>query len=297
MMTATTSAPVYTQCPRSLTPEHIVKYHTDGYLAFENMLSAQEVECLKRALWEMVRDLHAQTLSGEAIVKKGSDLRNHSGLLIDSKKFPGHSLLFEPDANLDPMNDSLDRLDENYRKIRNPSVHPAVKALTEDDRIIGLVADLLGPKPIMHGEMALCKPARIGTEKPWHQDGAYFSFVPPEAGVDIWIALDDATVENGCMHVLPGAHRLGPKKHIHRDDCELAEGRLDLSQAVPVELHAGGILLFSTILPHQTPPNFSNQRRRALQFFYRGANTRQIEREVYRRLFTEGDGTPAACGV
>ncbi|MFH1570249.1 MAG: phytanoyl-CoA dioxygenase family protein, partial [Gemmatimonadota bacterium] len=73
--------------------------------------------------------------------------------------------------------------------------------------------------------------------------------------------------------------------------------RIDRGLAVPVELKAGGVLYFSALLPHQTPPNQSPHRRRALQFQYRAAGCRQVSREEFGKVFAEPDGTPASCAL
>ncbi|MGB1719566.1 MAG: phytanoyl-CoA dioxygenase family protein, partial [Candidatus Latescibacterota bacterium] len=102
---------------------------------------------------------------------------------------------------------------------------------------------------------------------------------------------------NGCMHVLPGQHERGPLRHHHTIDCEIVPDRLDVSEAVPIELSAGGALFFSALLPHQTPANASPARRRALQFQYRGTRAHQVSSQEYGRVFAEADGTPASCAL
>ena len=150
---------------------------------------------------------------------------------------------------------------------------------------------------VLKADIALSKPPFIGSEKPWHQDNAYFNWLPLGLVGTVWIALDDATVENGCMHVLPGRHRLDALKHYHTIDCEILPDRFDRSAAVPVELPAGGAMWFSAMLPHQTPPNRSDQRRRALQFQFRGVETRAVSKEEFGKVFAEADGTPASCAL
>ena len=145
--------------------------------------------------------------------------------------------------------------------------------------------------------MALVKPALIGSEKPWHQDNAYFKYAPLDKVVGFWMALDDAAKDNGCMHVLPGWHRRGGLKHYHTDDCRIMPDRLEEQAAVPVELKAGGAMFFSGMMPHQTPPNRSSKSRRALQFHYRGVSTQVVDQAEYDRLFAEADGTPASCAA
>jgi hypothetical protein len=139
------------------------------------------------------------------------------------------------------------------------------------------------------------KPPRVGSEKPWHQDNAYFRVTPLDQVLGVWIALDDATVENGCMHVLPDGHKRGPLRHYHGRDCEIVPDRIGDYLGEPIELPAGGALFFFGMLPHRTPVNTSSQRRRALQLHYRGAHSIQNEQADYDAIFAEADGSPASC--
>ena len=294
-----TAAPVLEASPAALTSEHVARYGRDGFLAFEHFLSPLEVEGLKAALSESFRELIEEARAGKtAFERKPSENQyNYSGLRITSSRGK-HWVLFEPDAHLDLQKAGFEELELSIRKLSDPcSAHGAFRVLAAHPRLQAMLEALLGPRPILYGDMALCKPPRIGTAKPWHQDSAYFEYEPYDAGVDVWIALDDAAAENGCMFVLPGAHKAGPKKHVHLDDCTLAAGRFDYRQAVPVEMRAGGILLFSVMLPHYTPPNRSDQRRRAVQYFFRGAQTRLISKAEKIAKFVEADGTPAHCAA
>ena len=124
-----------------------------------------------------------------------------------------------------------------------------------------------------------------------------FSIKDMDGVAGTWIALDDVTVDNGCMHVLPGQHRLGPLRHHHTFDCEILPDRIDPSKAVPVELKAGGMLIFHSNLPHQTPANSSPLRRRALQYHYRQRENAIIPTEEFDSIFKEADWTPASCSA
>jgi phytanoyl-CoA hydroxylase len=86
-------------------------------------------------------------------------------------------------------------------------------------------------------------------------------------------------------------------KHIHDGDCLIQPDRLREKRPVAVELPAGGAMWFSSMLPHQTPPNRSSKPRRAIQFHYRALSTRVVDQEEYDRLFAEADGTPASCAA
>ncbi len=79
-------------------------------------------------------------------------------------------------------------------------------------RLIAILDQLIGPGARMIQDMALMKPPHRGAEKPWHQDNAYFDWTPLDGVLGVWIALDPATVENGCMQIAPGlAPRRGPR--------------------------------------------------------------------------------------
>ncbi len=143
--------------------------------------------------------------------------------------------------------------------------------------------------------MALLKPPHIGREKPWHQDAAYFNWEPLEGVLGTWIALDPATPENGCMHVLPGSHRDGPRPHYHDRDCQLADEDVAVERDLMVPLAPGGALFFSGLLHHATPPNFSPEPRRALQFHYAATHCRPIDGGRHGELFRDRLGY-AGCG-
>jgi hypothetical protein len=284
-------------CPEKLDASHLAQFREEGYLAFENVLTSDEVEAAKVALTELTARLLDAARRGEAeVIQAGPNVtRNYSGVRIQRPGSP-FQVHFEP--GVDPLALDAAEAELKLRKLHGyHQEHPFFEALVRHPRIKGTVEALLGNEAILFGEMALSKPPFIGSEKPWHQDNAYFIYVPLTSIVTAWVALDDATVENGCMYTIRGGHRIGALKHVHGIDCQIAEGRLDASRAVPVELKAGGGMFFSGMLPHQTPPNQSPLRRRALQFQYRGADTRALTREEYSRVFVEADGTPASCAV
>jgi ectoine hydroxylase-related dioxygenase (phytanoyl-CoA dioxygenase family) len=207
-------------------------------------------------------------------------------------------LLTEP--GYDPLGAGVvadDALDHIRKIAWYENEHPLFTELIESPRVKGVAAQLIGEAAVMFQTMALVKPPLIGSEKPWHQDNAYFKFAPLEGVCGFWLALDDASKENGCMHVLPGWHRRGGFRHVHTNDCQILPERVRWEEAVAVELPAGGAMFFSGMLPHQTPPNRSPHRRRALQFHYRGASSREVDQAEYDRLFAEADGTPASCAA
>lgn len=291
MISKSTHAFSFPSCPEQLTPEQIDQYHRDGYLAFHDVISPEEVEAVKAEMSRVVSELReGHTVFGSSY----GEMWKPTGARVSVQFEPGHV----PTGGDDP------ELELKIRKYVNLVWHSDLLhhiALTHP-RVQGVLSCLLGSDPIICQNVALVKPAFYGTEKPWHQDDAYFNVAPLEAVCGVWIAIDEAGADNGCMHVLPGAHTLGPLLHHHHQDCEIAPDRLDsglgdLRNAVPVPLPPGGAMFFSGILPHQTPPNQTAQRRRALQLHYRSQDSRLVSPDEYDQIFAEADGTPASCSA
>ena len=86
--------------------------------------------------------------------------------------------------------------------------HGRVWDLLTDPRIVAIVKDLLGEDAIGWGSHFFCKMPGDGKRVAWHQDSSYWPLTPSKA-VTVWLAIDDADVENACMRYIPGSHVLG----------------------------------------------------------------------------------------
>ncbi|MBW2416256.1 MAG: phytanoyl-CoA dioxygenase family protein [Deltaproteobacteria bacterium] len=123
-----------------------------------------------------------------------------------------------------------------------------------------LAHDLIGPDVRLYWDQAVYKKPGNPLEFPWHQDNAY-TYVSPQQYVTCWVALSDATVENGCPWVVPGRHKLGTVVHELRDEGFSCLDDPEDAVAVPVE--AGSVVVFSSLTPHRTGPNLSDGVRKA----------------------------------
>lgn len=167
---------------------------------------------------------------------------------------------------------------------------PRLHRIAHDPDLLRLVRRLMNDRePALFQDMALLKPPKIGREKPWHQDNAYFGVDPSEPIVGVWIALDEATVDNGCMQVLEGGHKSGPQLHWKRRDWQICDTDILGKTSVAVPLPPGGGMFFHALLPHGTPTNRSPKRRRALQLHYAPADVVRISQDQRLEIFgTEG---------
>ena len=90
-----------------------------------------------------------------------------------------------------------------------------------------MVRSLIGPDLKIYVDQTLCKPPKVGSAKPPHQDSAYWTNIDPPSLVICWMPLDDATEENGCMRFIPGSHQLGVIEHKHLEDFRVEDDRVD----------------------------------------------------------------------
>jgi phytanoyl-CoA hydroxylase len=289
--TLNTEADEIKPCPARLSDDQIKQYQDRGYLAFSGVLSGEETETSRVALSDLTRKLVA-TPAGRYLPPRSKGRYGAAGYQSTDGVV---SMTLE--QGFEPAEHTPEEIELKVRRYGNFAREDEVfqRMISPGSLLHGIVVSLLGPDPVLFQEMALVKPPFIGSEKPWHQDNAYFSYAPLDQIVGVWIALDDATVANGCMHVIPGGHKSGAFRHHHDSDCEIDKALLEVDRAVPVPVPAGGAMFFYGMLPHQTPPNSSPGRRRALQFHFRGAQTRKLEDAEYNGVFVDREGVPASC--
>ena len=234
----------------------------EGYLAVANVLTAAEVAVAKAALTDLI---HGR-VAGYQGLQPEPEFKDRWESMTPAERADGVRKVW--------------RFVEHEPRLLALTRHPGIHAILE--RLVGEPCRLIQ-------DMALLKPPFVGTEKPWHQDMAYFGWTPPEKILGVWIALDPATAENGCMHVLPGTHREGPVPHTHARDCQIADERVDVARDTVVPLEPGGVLFFSSLVHHGTPPNESPHRRWALQYHYAGESVRPLSRRDHASLYFNGD--------
>lgn len=211
--------------------------------------------------------------------------------LIAGKRPDFTEIVFEAKARDLLPTLTLDQRQDAVRKLWHfVAFEPRLDAIAHHPAMLRTIASLLGDRPPqMFQDMALVKPPRLGREKPWHQDKAYFDYPLDTPVVGVWIALDEATIENGCMQLLPGRHREGPIVHFNRRDWQICDDQVLGTASVAAPLPPGGLLFFDGLLPHGTPHNASPRRRRALQFHYAPANvTRAPAEERLGHFGSEG---------
>ena len=230
----------------ALTSDQLEFWNDNGYLAIEGVLSSDEIEEFRRALDRLTAKAGKLTESTDRF--KLQAFGDGGGSLIQQIAEP-HELA------------------------------PEWMALSRDDRILDVIEELLGGNILLYYSMLMMKPARQGFRAPWHQDFAFFVH-DRAALVAVQLYLDNSTLENGCIHVVPGSHKLGLLNHFRADGTftEIVEGdttALD-AQQVGVPIEAGGMVLWHALTLHSSPPNRSEHARRAIVFEYKDPSARLL---------------------
>jgi len=159
------------------------------------------------------------------------------------------------------------------RKLDNPVFHrPAIQALARKPALVDLVESLIGRGVSVVFSQVFFKPPRGGGPKPVHQDNFYFGPSDPDAIVTAWVALDDADLENGCMHFGEGTHKAPPVPHVaplgEPFNLLIPEEVASTVQMTPAPVPKGGVSFHHGNIFHQSADNNSDRWRRAVAMHY-----------------------------
>lgn len=221
-----------------LSAEQVERFRATGYLLIQQFLPEATLERYRAAYMETVERLRAEDA-----------LRNGAAA------------------------DDSDAHGKVYQLRTAHLLHPALDAHIRDPEFLDIVQSLIGPDIQLVHYQGLYKPPHTGGSVNWHQDDYYWpSNDSTQGSVSLWVPLDDATVENGCMWYVPGSHHhilpheqlWDPKqrKGFYYGIKSLPPGMED--RAIPAELPAGGIAIHAGSTVHCSRPNQSARPRRAL---------------------------------
>ena len=185
-------------------------------------------------------------------------------------------LLIQPESK--PVEGAVEP-EDHVSKVFNTHLAGRAHDFATSERCGAIVADLLEGDVDVFQSMFILKNAGAWGQ-PWHQDSYYFNF-DQQPQVGLWLAISEATLENGCLSVLPGSHRLPIQAH-HPDKRPGAnygyleiEG-IDEGTAQPVLMQPGDLLVFHSYLLHKSVDNESTDRRAAMVYHYGRAGTRNL---------------------
>jgi ectoine hydroxylase-related dioxygenase (phytanoyl-CoA dioxygenase family) len=226
----------------TITPEQLHAYHEQGYFVLENVFTQEEMEVLGKLI-EAYHERHEQRL--QEVGSEGISRANEIS-------FTSH--LAEQDEG--------------------------IKAFVTRPEFVAISTTLLGPDVMLYWNQSVYKGPDGNAQFPWHQDDGYTK-VEPTPYLTLWLAINAATCENGCISIRPGSHKQGLVPHERTPIGLICHSLDDPDQGVQVPLKAGSMAVFQSLTMHKSGTNHSQGIRKAYVIQYavaglRDANTGKV---------------------
>jgi phytanoyl-CoA hydroxylase len=252
---------------KGITPAMAAAYSEVGVLVLENLIDPEECDKLRARMAEMIDGFnieeHRSVFSTTSAAHAQDDYFLESG---HRTRFFFEEEAFDSDGNLtkdlplaiNKVGHAMHDLDPVFSDFCR---QPQLKAICEG----------LGQHhPLLLQSMYIFKQPHIGGEVICHQDATYLR-TEPETCIGIWIALEDATTDNGCLWGIPGGHKDGRMRSVFRRNENgvgtttdiLDETPYEEDKKIPLEVKKGTVLVFGGLFPHMSMANRSDKSRHA----------------------------------
>ena len=233
---------------RTLTQDQVDSFWRNGWLVVEDLLSADDVARLGQRADQIARgetDASPERVQAERVVREGEataaarelEIRKLYWLAGEDHVLQGHA--------------------------RNPA-------------IVDVIADLLDTDDLkLYADQLFMKPPAIGAAQPWHQDSKSFIDIYPMDLVTAWAAIDDSTLENGCLEFVSGSHHWGLLSNDQMDEHRSLIGSDPAYMPDPAPLRSGSVSFHHSLTWHASRANTSTARRRGYAVHYMRAESRR----------------------
>ena len=271
--------------PGELTIDEIALFRARGFLLKRNVLTENDLAPLRRSI-DAQLDAECRHLIDAGLIEEDDALWGH----------PFETRFGDIVHRLEPMSAgqkavmrAIQDLFLTGRYAHQPidpgsglPIADTLLACIRNEKLLGCVTSLIGPDIVgsstfrIRGKIPMWEPGRklayFPGEVPWHQDAGYMlAHCDAHMIVTCWIPLVEATIENGCMHVLPWRFEDGVLPHYygrHDHYIWIPEGDLPSGDPVPVEMTPGDVLLLHNMTPHATFDNNSTITRWSMDLRY-----------------------------
>ena len=259
-----------------ITHEQLDQYHKRGYLVLEGFADESECDLLRARAEELVQEFdpadivsvfstHEQNrLTDEYFLTSGDKIR----FFFEENAFNSDGTLkYEKEKSINKIGHALHDLD------------PVFDRFSRNERVKELARALGLENPYLLQSMYIFKQPNIGGEVTCHQDST-FLYTEPIDIAGLWFALEDATIENGCLWAIPGGHRRGLKSRWRRSrgggmEFEVFDNEPSSEEElIPLEVSKGTLILLHGLLPHRSFENRSARSRHAYTLHLIGAEAR-----------------------
>ena len=256
--------------------DRLTHYKRDGFLILKDFVPATICDELRERAGQLVQEFDPAGVPSVFTTHEQSRLTDE--YFMDSADKV--RCFFEEDAFL-PDGTLKQTKERSINKIGHAlhALDPVFKTFSHSAKIRELVADLQIEEPQLIQSMYIFKQPKIGGEVACHQDSTFLYNEPIDIA-GLWFALEDATLENGCLWVIPGGQRLGLKSRWVRS----AEGGMRFEifdetpfpdeNLIPLEVNKGSVIVLHGLLPHKSLANRSEKSRHAYTLHFIGGRSR-----------------------
>ena len=255
-----------------LSPTQRTAYAEQGFLVLPGFKRPEETAALARRAHELV-EAFDPAAGASRFSTRDRSLVADERLLASAEAM--HCFFEEEALDADgrlvvPKSRSINKIGHAMHDL-----DPVFSAFSKGPALAALAADLGLVRPQVWQSMVIFKQPQIGGEVGWHQDASFFE-TEPITVTTFWFAIEDATLDNGCLWAEPGGHR-GERgelreRYVHDKSGDGSRLRMEklssrpwpsTATAVPLPVEAGTLIVFHGLLPHYSAPNRSPRSRMA----------------------------------
>ena len=248
----------------ALTTLQLTNYQNEGFLVLNDFVDPKACDDLRDRVIEMIREFEPAEVA--SIFSTHEQNRVADEYFLNSAN--NISFFFEENAfNSDGALKQDKELSINKIGHALHDLDPVFDRFSRTSTIRQLASDLGINNPLLLQSMYIFKQPHIGGEVNCHQDST-FLYTEPHDILGLWFALEDATLENGCLWVLPGGHQGGLKSRWVRAGNRMQFETFDTSpwaeeELIPLEVRKGSLIVLNGLLPHRSLENHSSKSRHA----------------------------------
>jgi phytanoyl-CoA hydroxylase len=226
-------------------------------------------------------DEHGYIILGSLLT--GNELaslrRRADDLMLGNVTTPGVTFQLDGEGEeykVGPRTEGPSKRSLNYRRIDELHNDPLYLAYMQHIVFRQLTRRYIGEDVSIFRSMFMNKPANKGTVLPWHQDVGKGWGIDTSPTITVWTAIDDATVESGCMQIVPSSHKLGILNEGHYTTEEDQEKYCTPGKVMDLEVRAGEAVLINNLLLHRSGVNTTDNARKAFSIAYMDAATKTV---------------------
>ncbi|KAF8034939.1 hypothetical protein BT93_C1077 [Corymbia citriodora subsp. variegata] len=244
-----------------LSPDQLEFFNSQGYLVIESHACPEEIDAMMKRMEQLLDEFDCSTASIFS-TKNQQHTDDYFYESAENVSFFFEEKAFGDDGSLkQPKQLSINKVGHALHEH-----DPVFKAFSSSDKVCGMLSSLGYRRPIIIQSMYIFKQPGIGGEVVPHQDNSFLYTEPPTC-TGLWLALEDATITNGCLWAIPGSHKNGLVRRFIRGEGGVSFDRpsptYDKKDFVAIEVKAGSLVLIHGDLIHQSFENQSSKSRHA----------------------------------